>query len=367
MKIAVAKETRNEERRVSVIPEIAHRLIELGVKVVVEKHAGKGAGFKDNDYLACGAAIAEDKAELYRAADIVTWVKRPPQDLERSLSIPAGAAIVGFLDATKSGDHLLYYARKGFTAFSWDLLPYNRQTKHMHASSAMGAYAGRIACLEALKTVSLTKSLSDNLSVLVIGSGNAGMAAAETVRQRGDRVIVASTRVDSRWHIERTLSGVFVSLPNDPVQSSSSIERQQQKRLIEVISVYEPDIIICSARRLGQKPPKLIAEAAFDVMKPGTLIEDLVATRGGNTVFSERDSEVRVKNGIIIRNKSNYPSQEPEGASTCYSRCLWHLLERVITRSRSQPDHELIEDPLLKPAVATHRGRLSPIILQLRD
>lgn len=362
MKIAVAKETRLDERRVSMTPNTVGYLITLGTQVVVETKAGIGAGLDDDTYRSKGAVIATNKTALYQTTDIVAWVKRPENNIERLLPIPPKAIIVGFLDSLKPGDHIQYFAQKGFTTLSWDLLPHKKETEYIDASAAMGRHAGRIACLNALKKA--RSEMRQRLTVLIIGSGNAGLAAAEHARQAANTVIVASTRLSSKQYIEESLSAVFVLLPQDSTQSTLVNESQQRELLRQVILQRKPDVIITTARRFRQKPPLIITDQELDLMKPNTVIEDLTATTGGNTAYSQVDKEVMVQNGILIRNKSNYPSQKPKIASESYSQCLKHLLKHIITKTREKPDYTLNKDPLLGPILATYQGHLGPSLLR---
>jgi NAD(P) transhydrogenase subunit alpha len=364
VKIAIARETRLDEQRVSMTPDTVSRLMTLGAQVVVETKAGLGAGYDDGAYRAMGAVIAKNKTALYQKVDIVSWVKRPENNIERLLPIPPKAIIVGFLDSFKPGDHIQYFAQKGFTTLSWDLLPHKKETEHIDASAAMGRHAGRIACLNALKTAGSKMRQPQRLTVLIIGSGNAGLAAAQHARQMGNTVIVASTRLSSKQYIEESLSVEFVLLPQVSPQSMPVSESQQRELLRQVILQRKPDIIITTARRFRQKPPLIITEQELDMMKPGTVIEDLTATTGGNTTYSQVDEEVMVQNGILIRNKSNYPSQEPKSASESYSQCLWHLLKHIMTQTREKPDYALNKDPLLGAVVATYQGHLGPSLLR---
>lgn len=357
MKIAVTKETRFDEKRVSIVPEIAKRFIDLEAEVVVEKDAGKGAGFSDEAYRARGAIIAYDKTLLYQEADIVSWVKRPEREIEELRYIPSNSMIVGFLDPLKPGNHLQHFARKRVTAISLELLPHNRETERMNAFSIMGKFAGQIAYRNALNTlIGKTHIKIKVFTILIIGSGNVGMAAAEKAHQDGNKVIVVSTNHRYQVVIEEKLAGVFVLLANEPHQVLT--EHRQQEQLREVISEHQPDIIIAAARRYGQKSPQLITNATIEVMKPGTVIEDLTASLGGNTLFTKPDQEIKLSNNVSIRNKSNYPSQNPTRASECYANCLWYLLKHVITQTRIEPNYNVASDPLLSKTVITHEGKL---------
>ena len=357
MKIAVTKETRHNEKRVSIVPEVAKRLIALGTEVVVETGAGECAGFNDEAYRTSGATIAYDKTHLYQDASIVSWVKCPKKEIEELLHIPSNAIIVAFFDPLKFGKHLQYFALNGITTLALELLPHNKETEKMDAFSAMGKFAGEIAYQNALTTLTLQAQIKKALTVLIIGSGNVGMAAAEKAYQEGNRLIIVSTNIRYKSFIEEKLSGVFVLLANDLVK--------QQERVQELISEYKPDIIITTARRYGQKSPKLITEAAIDAMKLGTVIEDLTANVGGNTPFTQADQEIKVKNNVLICHKSNYPSEQPSKASESYAQCLWHLLKYVITHTHTESNYDISTDPLLSKTVVTHQGKLcftQPII-----
>lgn len=357
MKIAVTKETRHKEKRVSIVPEVAKCLIALGTEVIVETGAGECAGFDDEAYRSNGATIAYDKIHLYQDANVVSWVKRPENETEELQHIPSNAMIVAFFDPLKFfGQHLQYFAQKEITTMALELLPNNTETEKMDAFSVMGKFAGEIAYQNALTTLALQTQTRKTLTIFIIGSGNVGMAAAKKAHQEGNKIIVVSTNAKYKSFIEQKLFGVFVLLVNDLLK--------QQQKVQELIFKYKPDIIITTARRYGQKSPKLITDAAIDVMKPSTVIEDLTASVGGNTPFTQADQQIKVKNNILICNKSNYPSQQPNKASESYSLCLWYLLKHVITQTQTESNYDISTDPLLNKTIVTHQGKLcftSPI------
>jgi NAD/NADP transhydrogenase alpha subunit len=257
--------------------------------------------------------------------------------------------IVGFFDPLKFGKHLHHFAQKSVTTMALELLPHKKETEQMDAFSAMGKFAGEIALMNALKKVtSEKKAQMGSLTVLIIGSGNSGMAAAKKAHQEGNQIIIVSTNAKYQSFIEKKLSGVFVLLTNDLVK--------QQERVQALISEYKPDIIITTARRYGQKSPQLITEAAIDAMKLGTVIEDLTANAGGNTPFTQPDQEIKVKNKVLISHQSNYPSQQPSKVSESYAQCLWHLLKHVITHIQTESNYDIGTDPLLSKTIVTHQG-----------
>lgn len=347
MKIAVVKETRNKEQRVSITPEIAARLVKNGYEVVVEQNAGNKSGFPDVDYKAAGAKIAYNKEDLYKNADIVSWLKRPENDIDELKYLPKNAVIFGFLDPFKEGEHIKTFARKGFSTISLELLPQNSRTEKMDAFAAMGSVAGSIAYDNAKEQL---PSNSKNLTILIIGSGNAGFAAAEKAFRNGDKIVVVSSSERNRSAIEKHFSGKFEVLP--PVGYHEILKK--------IIKENQPDIIIAAARKYGEKAPILINRDIMKEIKPDTIIEDLTASIGGNTYLTKPDKIIKTESKVTVSNKSNYPSKDPKMASTAYAYCFYHIMEHV--KEITKEGKNIIGDKILGGSFATHEGRINNTI-----
>ncbi len=82
MKIGVPKEIRPGERRVAATPESVSRLVKLGFEVMIQKDAGEGAAFPDNEYEKAGARIVATARELWASADVVLKVQPPDVHLD---------------------------------------------------------------------------------------------------------------------------------------------------------------------------------------------------------------------------------------------------------------------------------------------
>jgi len=83
MIIGVPKEIKKAEYRVALTPAGVRALSEAGHKILVEKGAGKGSGFLDEDFQKAGAEILEDKRKLFDNAELILKVKEPlPEEYE---------------------------------------------------------------------------------------------------------------------------------------------------------------------------------------------------------------------------------------------------------------------------------------------
>ena len=103
MKIAVIKETRQFEERVSCTPEIAKKLIGIGFKVSIESNAGSTSSYADEDYKKVGVEIVKTQKSLLSSAEIVFAVIRPELKIPSvgvhiirpvsDTTIPSGASV----------------------------------------------------------------------------------------------------------------------------------------------------------------------------------------------------------------------------------------------------------------------------------
>ena len=77
MIVGVPKEIKDNEKRVALTPSGALELINLGSKVYVEKDAGLGSGFLDQDYINFGASILTSPSEIFKKSNLILKVKEP--------------------------------------------------------------------------------------------------------------------------------------------------------------------------------------------------------------------------------------------------------------------------------------------------
>src|SRR5260370_26941197 len=137
----VPRETFPGERRVALVPAVIPTLAKGGLQVVVEAGAGIEAGYPDADYAAKGAKILADRAEVFRAADILTQVLcYGSNDRTGKADLPLfhrDQLLIGFLRPLGSLETITEIANKGVTAFSVELMPRSTRAQSMDALSSM--------------------------------------------------------------------------------------------------------------------------------------------------------------------------------------------------------------------------------------
>ncbi len=365
MIVGVPKEIATGERRVALTPDALKTLSAIGMEVVVEAGAGVEAGFEDAAYADAGGKIEADG--VLSRADIVIKVQ-PPSESEIE-SLRSGAALIGFLKPLDLPDVARRLASQRVTAFSMELMPRISRAQSMDALSAMSTIAGYRAVL--LGAAALPKifpmlvTAAGTISparVLVIGAGVAGLQAIATARRLGAVVEAYDTRPAVKEQVE-SLGGRFVELDLDAGDAQDAggyakaqteeFYQKQQELLGKRIAAS--DVVITTALVPGQPAPELITEAAVQAMKPGSVIVDLAAEKGGNCACTQPDQDV-VVHGVTIVGRTNLPSEIPANASQMYSKNIVTFLKHLA------PEGELVldfEDEITQGALLTHDGAIA--------
>src|SRR5258708_8383729 len=142
MIVGVPRESFPGERRVALVPATMPNLIKAGLEVLVEAGAGAAAGYPDADYAAKGAKIAADRAEVFRAADIVVQILcYGSNDKTGKADVPLfrkGQVLIGFLRPLGSIGTIQEIAAKGVTSFSVELMPRTTRAQSMDVLSSIG-------------------------------------------------------------------------------------------------------------------------------------------------------------------------------------------------------------------------------------
>jgi H+-translocating NAD(P) transhydrogenase subunit alpha len=338
MKAAVVKETAPGERRVALVPDAIAKLRPAGIEVMVERGAGDGAWLSDAAYADAGAALVS-AAELYRTADVILTVTKPPATTISQLR--KGQAIIGMLAPLTDPGLVAALTAQGVTAISLDGLPRTlSRAQPMDALSSQSNVAGYKAALFAAATFGrffpmliTAAGTARPAKVLVLGAGVAGLQAIGTAKRLGAVVSGYDVRPASKGEVE-SLGATFLVLTSVEAGAGeggyarelTAEERQaQQEELTGHIARH--DVVITTAQVPGRRPPLLVTEDALKAMSPGSVIVDMGASALGGNVTGSRPAETIVtENGVTIVGADNLPATVPTAASNAYSRNISTLL-----------------------------------------
>ncbi len=369
MRIAVAKEVREGERRVALVPESVSQLVQSGHEVWIETGAGVAASFPDAAYQKAGATVATDDALLWREADILLKVSAPTErhgDAEIKRLRP-GAVLIGFLNPMENVPMVQELACQQITALSMDWIPRLSRAQSMDALSSQATvmgYKGALLAADALgKFLPMLTTAAGTVApakVLVIGAGVAGLMAIATARRLGAVVEAFDIRPAVREEVQ-SLGAVFVGVTLQEETATaggyakdvSALSRQREQEVLHE-HIQRADIVITTAQVPGKRAPRLVTDAMVAAMQPGSVIVDLAAEQGGNCACTRAGQDV-VRHGVTILGPCQVPSLMPMPASQMYAKNIVALLQHLMSGGELRLD---FDDDITHGACITHAGEI---------
>jgi H+-translocating NAD(P) transhydrogenase subunit alpha len=332
----VPREPGKEERRVAAVPDTVKRLVKEGHAVRVEAGAGERAFFRDADYAAAGAVIEADAARGWAEADVVLHVDPPrASDVAR---MKAGASLLGLLWASEHLEVAKALQARRLSAFALDALPRTTRAQKDDALTSQASLAGYKAVV--LAAAHLPKILPMQMTpagtirparVVVIGVGVAGLQAIATARRLGAVVEASDVRPETKEQVQ-SLGAAWIEVEGAPVaqgtggyaaEQTEDFKRRQQEALRA--RVIAADVVITTALVPYRPAPKIVPASVVAQMRPGSVIVDLAAERGGNCEATVPGSIV-VKDGVTIIGTLDLASSVAVHASDQYARNVQNVV-----------------------------------------
>jgi NAD(P) transhydrogenase subunit alpha len=372
MIIGIPKESFPGERRVALTPGIALNLTEAGFEVVIERQAGAGAGYTDEDFEQKRARIVSLRDEIFASANVILQVlalsANPPAGLADLELMSPGQTLIAFLRPFASKENILQLAQSQVTSFAVELMPRITRAQPMDALSSMSTLAGYKAVLSAAdflpKMFPMLITAGGTIKparVFVIGAGVLGLQAIATARRLGAVVQAYDVRPAVKEEVE-SLGAKFVELPLETSESKNAgtyatakdeaFYRRQQDLLTGVVA--QCDVVIASAVVRGRKAPVLITESMIRKMAPGSVIMDLAGERGGNCALAEAGKTV-VRHGVTIASPINIASSVAVDASQMYAKNVSAFLRYLFKGGKLRLD---MEDEIVAETLVTHMGKV---------
>ncbi len=371
MIVAVLKENHPNERRVALIPSGVAQLSKAGCQVLVQSGAGVSAGFSDQQFLQSGAKIVNDRQAAFDS-EVVLQVRSLGANLEAGRNdleqLSSDQLIIGMCDPLGEPQAIADVARTGASQIALELIPRISRAQSMDVLSSMATIAGYravlLAAVEVPRLFPLLMTAAGTLSparVFVIGAGVAGLQAIATARRLGAVVNAYDVRPAVREQVE-SLGAKFVEMELDTAESedtggyAKTLDEtfyQKQRELMSCV-VAESDVVITTAAIPGKNSPQLITADAVTKMKPGSVIVDLAAERGGNCELTQADQVVH-SHEVTILGPTNLPSEVPTHASQMFSKNITTLLDHLIQDGNLLWD---FEDEITRETVVARAGQI---------
>jgi NAD(P) transhydrogenase subunit alpha len=360
--IAVTAE-RDGEPRVAVSPETVKKLVGLGCTVRVQAGAGASSRFSDDALTAQGAILTTSAADTLNGADILLKVRRPTTDDVKALK--PGAIVAAMLSPFDDRPSLDALAATGASLMAMEFMPRISRAQSMDVLSSQANLAGYKAVIDAAsvfgQAIPMMMTAAGTVpaaKAFIMGVGVAGLQAIATARRLGAIVSATDVRPATKEQVA-SLGAKFIAVEDEEFRQAQTaagyakpMSEAYQKKQAELIATHikGQDIVITTALIPGRPAPKLISREMVEGMKPGSVIVDLAADRGGNCALTKADETV-VHNGVTILGPTNLAGEVPVNASSLYAKNLLAFLETMIDKKEKvlkvNWDDEIIKGTLV--------------------
>lgn len=352
--VGLPGEIKDSEQRVALQPDGVIELSHHGHRVVVERGAGTGAGFEDEEYAAAGAEVVQSAEEVFEAAELIVKVKEPvPEEYDR------------FREGQKLFTYLHLAADRGLTEFllqrKIDSVAY--ETVQLADGSLplltpMSEVAGRMATQAAAHCMESPQGGAGLLmggvpgtpaaKVTILGGGVVGTEAAKIAL--GMRAIVRVLDINPRRLAY--LSDIF----------EGRVDLVVPNRRRTATYVAESDVIIGAVLVAGAKAPKLVTREMIGAMRTGSVAVDVAIDQGGCFETSRPTTHTEptyVEEGVLHYCVANIPGAVARTATLALtSVTLPYLLRIADTLESGGIEAAAREDATLAKGVTTLGGRL---------
>tara|TARA_B100001250_G_scaffold7982_1_gene6725 strand:- start:37 stop:1125 length:1089 start_codon:yes stop_codon:yes gene_type:complete len=362
MNLTSITENRETEKRIALTPEIAKKYISLGFNISLLKDYGVHLGFNDEEYKNLGVNFFNTEEELFKNSEIFIQLGLPDNDKLSLFS--ENQTLIGSLNAFSNKERLENLKSKKINCFSLELLPRITRAQSMDILSSQANLAGYKAVIEAFqiyeRAIPMMMTAAGTIpaaKVLVVGAGVAGLQAIATAKRMGAVVFATDVRMASKEQVE-SLGGKFLvvegseNLETDggyAKETSDDFKKKQEELLKETLKKI--DIVICTALIPGKEAPKIIKEEMIKNLQSGSVIYDLAAVQGGNTVFTKVDQIIE-KNGVKILGEANILNKLPVSASNLYAKNVFNFISNLYDKENKKLninlEDEIIEKTLIK-------------------
>lgn len=376
MIIGVPKETFAGENRVALVPNNVKALIKKGNNCLIESGAGVNAGHTDDAYEAVGAEVV-DRTSIFEKSEIICQVHTAGSNTETGQAdlddAKAGQLIIGMTDPLANPHFAKTLADKGINGISLEMIPRITRAQAMDVLSSMAMLAGYkcvlLAANESPQMFPMNMTAAGTLSptkVFVMGAGVAGLQACATAKRLGAVVTAYDIRPEAQEQILSVGAKPLV-LDLEAEKGEGGYAKEQSEDFIKkqqtlmTAAIAEQDVIITTAAIPGRPSPILVTEDQVKAMKPGSVIVDLAAERGGNCALTQLNKIV-VEYGVKIVGPGNIPTTLANNASQMYGKNMENFLGLIVdSEGKLSLD---FEDEIVANTVISYEGDVPHVRLR---
>jgi alanine dehydrogenase len=349
MIIGVPREIKEQENRVGLLPSAAEQLKRRGHSVLVEKNAGIGSGYPDEDYIKGGAEIVDLAKDVFARADMIVKVKEP---LKAEFPfLRKGQILFTFLHLAASKTLTDALLRSGVTAVAYETIQVGNRLPLLEPMSEI---AGRMSTVMGAYYLAKHVGGSGVLlggvpgvlpgRVVVLGGGTSGVNAARMATGLGADVTILDVDLERLRFLDLTMANTRTLFSSEA-------------HLHELMPTT--DLLIGAVLVPGAKAPKLITRAMLRKMRPGSVLVDIAIDQGGCAETARPTTHVDpvyVEEGVTHYCVANMPAAYARTATQALTNITYRYVQLLA-------DHGLEgaceKQPALRGGINTRDGKLT--------
>lgn len=322
MIIGVPREIKEQEHRVALLPSAAYQLIKRGHRVVVERNAGAGSGFPDEEYLAAGAELLDTHEAVFEMADMIVKVKEPLPS-EYPLIRPK-QIVFTYLHLAANRTLTEALMKTGATCIAYETVEVNRRLPLLEPMSEI---AGRMSIIVGGYMLAKHQGGKGVLlggvpgvlpgRVVVIGGGTSGVNAARMATGLGADVTILEVDLERMRFLDITMHTAHTLFSSEA-------------GLLGLLPTC--DLLVGAVLVPGAKAPKLINREMLKLMKPGSVLVDIAIDQGGCAETSRPTTHhdpTYVEEGVIHYCVANMPGAYARTATQALTNVTYRYIEAL--------------------------------------
>jgi alanine dehydrogenase len=349
MIIGIPKEIKEQEQRVALLPSAASQLTRRGHSVIVQKNAGIGSGYPDDDYVKAGAEIVDQAKEVFARADMIVKVKEP---LEAEFPLlRKGQILFTYLHLAASKSLTEALLKSGVIGIAYETIQVDHRLPLLEPMSEI---AGRMSVVMGANFLAKYNGGSGVLlggvpgvlpgRVIVVGGGTSGVNAARMAAGLGADVTILDVDLERLRYLDLSII-------------SANTLYSSEANLLEMMP--ECDLLIGAVLLPGAKAPKLITRQMLRKMKPGSVLVDISIDQGGCAETSRPTTHldpVYVEEGVTHYCVANMPAAYARTATQALTNVTFRYVELLADLGL---EDACKKQPALIGGINTREGRLT--------
>ena len=349
MIIGVPKEIKEQEQRVALLPSGANQLAKLGHPVLVEKDAGVGSGYPDQEYVKAGAEIVERAKDVFARADMIVKVKEPLA-AEFPL-LRKGQILFTYLHLAASKGLTEALLKSGVTGVAYETIQVDHRLPLLEPMSEI---AGRMSVVMGANFLAKYNGGSGVLlggvpgvlpgRVVIVGGGTSGVNALRMAKGLGADVTILDIDVERLRFLDVAMDNLHTLYSNEA-------------NLDEMMP--DCDLLIGAVLLPGAKAPKLITRAMLQKMKRGSVLVDISIDQGGCAETSRPTTHldpIYIEEGVTHYCVANMPAAYARTATQALTNVTYRYVELLADLGL---EGACKKQPALMGGINTRDGRLT--------